>query len=148
MKVWTLMLKDKPVHRFIVYPGKPVVIGRTHEADVMLDNPSISREHAVVEVDKKGHGYLTDKGSTNGTTVNGKKITERTRITDEDKIKVGKFTMVAGSVGILDVEKKGQPVPTGEDKLTMFAPPEQTTLPDQKKKSSGLGGKIKGLFKK
>ena len=151
MRVWTLMLKEKPVHRFVVYEGKPMVIGRTHEADVTLDNPSISREHAVVE-HKNGRDYLTDKGSTNGTTVNGKKITKRTHLTANDEIMVGKFAMVAGSVGILDVEKKGQSVSTGGDEYTMFVPPKATpqekTLPDKKKSSSGLGRFTKKLFKK
>ncbi|MBU0479707.1 MAG: FHA domain-containing protein [Proteobacteria bacterium] len=142
------MLKEKPVHRFIVYVGKPMVIGRTEEADVTLDNPSISREHAVVEVDKKGCAYITDKGSTNGTIVNGRKITERTLITEKDEIKVGKFTMVDGSVGILDVEKQGRVIPAGDDKLTMYVPPAEEASADKKKKSSGLGGMIKGIFKK
>jgi len=141
------MLKEKPVHRFIVYEGKPMVIGRTDEADVTLDNPSISREHAMVELDKD-RDYLTDKGSTNGTLVNGKKITARTRITDKDEIVIGKFTMVSGSVGILDVEKRGQSIPSSDDKLTMFAPPRKKSLPAKEKPSSGLGRFAKKFFKK
>ncbi len=141
------MLKEKPVHRFVVYEGKPIVIGRTSEADVTLDNPSISREHTLVEVDKKGRDHLTDKGSTNGTWVNGKKINDRTLVTDKDEIKVGKFTMVSGSVGILDVDKKGLSMAADDDKLTMFAPPKKKPSPAKKKSSSGLRGVIKKIFK-
>lgn len=148
MRVWTLMLKEKPVHRFVVYEGKPMLIGRTEDADVTIDNPSISREHAVVEVDKKGCAYITDKGSTNGTMVNGKQIIKRTLITEKDEVKVGKFTMVDGSVGILDREKQGRPISSGDDKHTMYVPPPEDPSPDKKKKSSGLGGMIKGIFKK
>ena len=142
MKVWTLMLKEKPVHRFVVYEGKKVVIGRTAEADVTLDNPSISREHAVIEL-VKDRAFITDMGSKNGTKVNGKKITERTLIKDNDQVTVGKFAMVAGSVGILE---KSQSVPTGGDMHTMFVPPEKTSAPtkDKKKKSGGLFKKIFG----
>ena len=139
------MLKEKPVHRFIVYEGKPITIGRTPEAGVTLDNPSISREHAVVEL-VKDRAYLTDKGSTNGTKVNGKKITERTLITDKDEIMVGKFTMVPGSVGILDAEKS-QSIPAGGDMHTMFVPPEKTSAPS-KNKPSPKKKKSGGLFKK
>ncbi len=146
MRVWTLMLKERPVHRFIVYEGKPIVIGRTSEADVNLDNPSISRLHAVVELEN-GKDYLTDTGSTNGTWVNGKKITERTRITEKDEIKVGKFTLVAGEVGILDAQKKGRPTLTEDDKYTMLAPDRKETRPTKKKPSSGLGRVIKKIFK-
>ena len=90
---------------------------------------------------------MTDKGSTNGTTVNGKKITKRTHLTANDEIMVGKFAMVAGSVGILDVEKQGQSIPAGDDLHTMYAPPKQVAKPkpEKKKKSSGL---FKKIFKK
>ena len=147
MKVWTMMLKEKPVHRFVVYEGKPLIIGRTPEAGVTLDNPSISREHALIE-HVKGRNYITDKGSTNGTKVNGQRIDKRTPITDKDEIMVGKFNMVAGSVGILDVDKS-QSVSAGSDLHTMFAPPTKTPAqakskaPASKKKS---GGFFKRLF--
>lgn len=147
MKIWTLLLKDKPVQRFIVYDGKPITIGRTSESDVELDNPSISRDHALVE-HEKGRDYLTDKGSTNGTWVNGKKINKRTQITDDDKIMVGKFAMVPGSVGILDVEKKGKSVSLDDEKLTMLAPSRNNASPDKEKSSSGLGRFAKKLFGK
>ena len=149
MRVWTLMLKEKPVHRFVVYEGKPLIIGRTAEAGVTLDNPSISREHALVEHDK-GRDYLTDKGSTNGTLVNGQKITKRTLITGNDEIKVGKFAMLAGSVGILDVDKQGQSVPAGGDLHTMFAPPQNKPTPSKNKTSpekKKSGGFFKRLFR-
>ena len=147
MKIWTLMLKEKPVHRFIVNNGKPITIGRTSESDVELDNPSISRDHALVE-HEKGRNYLTDTGSTNGTWINGKKITKRTQITDKDEIMVGKFTMVAGSVGILDVEKKGRSTSSDDEKLTMFVQSKKKSSPDKKKSSSGLSGFAKKLFGK
>ncbi|MFO7605915.1 MAG: FHA domain-containing protein [Desulfurivibrionaceae bacterium] len=142
MKIWTLMLKEKPVHRFIVREGKPVTIGRTSDFDVVLDNQSISRDHAVVEHDK-GRDYLTDKGSTNGTWVNGEKITKRTRITDKDEIMVGKFSMVAGAVGLLDIEKMGQSLPMDDDLYTMYVAQKEKSLPDEKKP-----GFFKKLFKK
>lgn len=141
------MLKEKPVHRFIVNNGKPITIGRTSKSDVELDNPSISRDHALVE-NENGRNYLTDTGSTNGTWVNGKKITKRTQITDKDEIMVGKFTMVAGSVGILDVEKRSRSISSDDEKLTMFATPKKKSSPVKKKSSSGLSRFAKKLFGK
>jgi len=145
LKVWTLLLKEKPVQRFIVNEGKPITIGRTSESDVALDNPSISREHALVE-HVKGSDYLTDTGSTNGTWVNGKKINKRTRITDKDEIMIGKFAMVPGSVGILDVEKQGRSIPGNEDKNTFYVENKEKSSSD-KKRSSGPG-LLKKLFKR
>ncbi|MEN8136677.1 MAG: FHA domain-containing protein [Thermodesulfobacteriota bacterium] len=147
MRVWTLMLKEKPVHRFVVFEGKPITIGRTSEADVVLDNPSISRAHAVVELEK-GRDYITDKGSTNGTWVNGQKIKERTHITGEDEIMVGKFTMNSGSIGILDAENTSQSMPMDGDAHTMFVPSAKKPSPKKKEESpSGLGRLIKRVFK-
>ena len=121
MKFWTLLLKDKPIHRFVLHEGKSMTIGRTDESDVTLDNSSISRIHAVLELEK-GRDYITDKGSTNGTWVNDRKIKGRTCLRDKDKIKVGKFDLVAGSVGIMLSAEQSQSVAMGNDPLTMFAP--------------------------
>ena len=94
---------------------------------------------------------MTTKGVRNGTMVNGNKTTERTLITDKDEIMIGKFTMVSGSIGILDVEKS-QSLPAGGDLHTIFVPPKKTPLPpkkkaspDKKKSSSGLGRFTKKL---
>ena len=121
MKIWTLILKDKPVKRFVVHEGESRTIGRTDEADVTLDNPSISRIHAVIELEK-GRDYITDKGSTNGTWVNGRKIKGRTCIGSKDKIKVGKFDMVVGAVGIKLSSEQSQSVAMGTNPTTMFVP--------------------------
>ena len=47
----------------------PVIIGRAHNANIRLDDPSVSSIHAVVRL---GSGGVTieDYGSTNGTRVN------------------------------------------------------------------------------
>lgn len=48
-----------------------LVIGRSAEADVMLDSPGASRRHALVERDANGRWWIRDLGSRNGTLVNG-----------------------------------------------------------------------------
>jgi len=50
-----------------------LVIGRSPEADVRIDHPSVSREHAALEVDD-GALALRDLGSRNGTKLLGEKI--------------------------------------------------------------------------
>ena len=121
MKIWTLMLKDKPVKRFVVHEGESITIGRTDEADVTLDNPGISRIHAVIELEKD-RDYITDKGSTNGTRINGRKIKGRTCVRKKDKIKVGKFDMIAGALGIKLSSEHSQSVGMGTDFETIYAP--------------------------
>lgn len=52
-------------------PGESRTVGRGRQADVMLDDPSLSRLHARVSIDDTGQLAIDDLGSTNGIYVNG-----------------------------------------------------------------------------
>jgi Protein of unknown function (DUF3662)/FHA domain len=63
------------------------VIGRSSECDIVVGDPNVSRRHA--EVRRMGRGFsLVDLGSTNGTEVNGQRVTE-TSLMNGDVIGVG-----------------------------------------------------------
>jgi hypothetical protein len=66
-----------PVGRTLVVPigAHPVAVGRARDNDIALDDPMASRHHARF-VPRAGRLLLTDLGSTNGTAVNGRAITE------------------------------------------------------------------------
>jgi hypothetical protein len=67
--------------------GPVTVIGRSSDCDVVLADPNVSRRHA--EIRRLGEGYsLVDLGSTNGTEVNGQRVTE-TSLMNGDVIGVG-----------------------------------------------------------
>ncbi len=53
-----------------------LVLGRSPDADLVLDHPSVSRKHATLVVDGRRGGTLTleDHGSSNGTFVDGQKL--------------------------------------------------------------------------
>jgi len=77
---------DKEVDRWIV-SDKPLTIGRTSDNDIVIDSPSVSRRHAVVERD--GDGYvIKDSGSVNGMTINGNDANSTT-LKDGDIIAIG-----------------------------------------------------------
>lgn len=62
-------------------------LGR-EDADVLIDDPEVSRAHAVVR--KSGDGIvIEDSGSTNGTFVNGKQISGPTYLSPGDLVRVG-----------------------------------------------------------
>jgi hypothetical protein len=64
-----------------------VTVGRMPESTVVLADPNVSRNHA--EVRPQGDGYVViDLGSTNGTRVNGVRISEHT-LRDGDEIMFG-----------------------------------------------------------
>ncbi len=55
----------------ILTAGQSKTVGRGRQADVMVDDPSLSRLHARVSVDHEGQLAVDDLGSTNGIFVNG-----------------------------------------------------------------------------
>ena len=74
---------------------KPYIsIGRSKDNDIVIDDLSVSRKHAILEKDETGKFYITDLNSSNGTFVNNVRITEKTAITTNDHILLGKTTLV------------------------------------------------------
>jgi len=73
-----------------IYPldRKTITIGRSDEFDIQLTDSSCSREQAIIEFNDDNKPVLKDLDSTNGTFVNGSKITE-INIEDGDKIMFG-----------------------------------------------------------
>lgn len=64
-------------------------IGRSPEADVVIDDPYASEFHARVET-HDGGTTVHDLGSTNGTYVNGRRITVPTPAGRGDTVQIGK----------------------------------------------------------
>ncbi len=71
------------------YPIEKVstVLGRDKNADIMIKDPSISRQHAAI-IYHDSMFILKDLGSTNGTYMKSKKI-EKARIRHRDKFQIG-----------------------------------------------------------
>jgi putative peptidoglycan lipid II flippase len=67
-------------------------IGRDPDADVFLEDLSVSREHAVI-IDTVDGFYIDDLDSRNGTFVNRRRIAAHL-LQDGDEIRVGSFTLV------------------------------------------------------
>ena len=68
-----------------------MAIGRAPNADMFLDDITVSREHAVLE--RRADGlHLSDAGSLNGTYVNRQRI-ENVRLADGDEVQIGKYRL-------------------------------------------------------
>ena len=74
---------------------KPLLrIGRRQDNDIVIDDNVVSMEHAILEIEDDPDDkdikryYLMDLGSTNGTHVNGKKIS-RQQLVNNDMIRIG-----------------------------------------------------------
>jgi FhaA, N-terminal domain/FHA domain len=71
-----------------------VVLGRSRECDIRVDDPNVSRRHA--ELQQEGATYwLVDLDSTNGTELNGKRVS-RAKLSDGDRITLGGTDVVFG----------------------------------------------------
>jgi len=69
--------------------GGVVMIGRGADCQLILDDDYVSTRHARVVSTPNGI-YVEDLGSTNGTYVNGQRITAPTTITFADTVRIGK----------------------------------------------------------
>ena len=69
-----------------------VVLGRSPEADALLDDPYASMFHLRLTMDGDTMS-LTDLGTTNGTYVNGRRITSPVVLNAGDSVQVGKTIM-------------------------------------------------------
>jgi pSer/pThr/pTyr-binding forkhead associated (FHA) protein len=68
-----------------------MTIGRSPETDVVLDDVTVSREHATL-VRRGGDWFLDDAGSLNGTYVNRQRVDSH-RLDDGDELQIGKFKL-------------------------------------------------------
>ena len=67
-------------------------MGRHGQADILLDDVTVSRRH--VEVERIADRYLArDVGSLNGTWLNGERI-DTAELNDGDELQIGRFKLV------------------------------------------------------
>jgi len=68
-----------------------MTIGRSPEAEIFLDDVTVSRNHALI-VRRRDGLYIDDLGSLNGTYVNRRRI-ESHRLQNGDELQVGKYKL-------------------------------------------------------
>lgn len=77
-----------------VLTGQNQKIGRAPSMDIRVADDGVSSEHAMIWWDMDAKSYmLQDNNSTNGTYVNGQRVSNRTQLADGDEIRVGKTKM-------------------------------------------------------
>jgi len=90
----TLLLGRRTMQVFD-FKQESIVVGRDEVADVVIDNPSVSRRHAEIRLGDEGW-VVEDLGSSNGTFLRGSKIDGVQSIGLGDEIGFGKFSIVFG----------------------------------------------------
>jgi serine phosphatase RsbU (regulator of sigma subunit) len=83
-----LILADNAPPRHVALGLLPLTVGRTAPAEVLLEGSSVSRRHCRLER-QDDSVVLTDLGSTNGTFVNGERVSDAVVLEDGARITVG-----------------------------------------------------------
>ncbi len=88
-----LIVRESGATRDVTLGQAPTVIGRGAACQVVLASQKASRRHAEVR-QENGNYVLVDMGSTNGTLVNGQRITAPHTLKDGDLIAIGQAQIV------------------------------------------------------
>jgi ABC-type multidrug transport system ATPase subunit len=105
--------------------GASLLIGRGQGG--AWENPQISRNHASIQCQADGTYLLRDLGSTNGTYVNGRRITAHT-LRHGDVIQIGPFKLTHTGTALLQqaqhggmrIEARGLSVERPDDRATLL----------------------------
>jgi serine phosphatase RsbU (regulator of sigma subunit)/pSer/pThr/pTyr-binding forkhead associated (FHA) protein len=87
-----VILQGKDVGKQFPLGQQRAIIGRTPDADVYLPSHVVSRRHAQIWCED-GTYFIEDLGSSNGTLLNGKRITGRRPLTEGDKLMLCDFVL-------------------------------------------------------
>jgi len=79
-----------PTLSLVVSVSGEHVLGRSPEAALRVDHPTVSRRHAAVILsDDRRAAYLRHEGGLNGTRLNGKLVEKLTPLADGDVVRIG-----------------------------------------------------------
>jgi pSer/pThr/pTyr-binding forkhead associated (FHA) protein len=87
-----LVVQEGEVERLVPLDAEVIRIGRGFSAELRLDDPTVSRRHAIVAALAGGRVRILDDRSANGTFVNGRSVLEA-ELADGDLIRLGSVSM-------------------------------------------------------
>lgn len=86
-RVPTLILVQGNQQKHLTIDQLPFTIGRKTENALVIPDPSVSREHAMI-VQENGDFFVVDRGSKQGTFVNSDRV-ERRKLNSNDRVQIG-----------------------------------------------------------
>jgi pSer/pThr/pTyr-binding forkhead associated (FHA) protein len=87
-----------------LFPGT-FVIGRSADCQLSLDDPLVSRRHALLLVGDDDV-FVEDAGSRNGVLVNGQRIGARTRLVEGDRVTIGAQEMTLSALSEIETPRR------------------------------------------
>lgn len=118
-------INGSELHRYS-FTENEILIGRSSECDVLLDNPGVSRTHAKL-LRQGERVQVIDLNSGNGTFLNGQSVTQAV-VNSGDTIGIGKFSVTAklAAEALPDSEPQAVAEPEPVSSSTVFLRPEET----------------------
>ena len=98
---WLIMKKGARVGQ-VTQLGEVTDLGRAGSNDIVIDDERVSEQHTRVRVDDEGQFVVWDLASSNGTFVNGEKITAATPIVENDEVGLGQTVLVLKTLDVKD----------------------------------------------
>ena len=93
------------------------VIGRSKKSDIVIDFPTVSRNHAVITRYDDGSWSIADAHSKSGVRLNGRTV-EIAEVTPEDTIEIGGIPM-GSHIRLLSLPLESYTLPLGSDILPL-----------------------------
>jgi len=113
----TLLVSGDEWHSALTYDGRvplsrpDLYIGQLEVNDLVLSDPTVLRLHAAIHATADGY-ELEDLGSTNGTFVEGRRITGPTRLQPGQRIRLGATTLLFQKATLEGADKLAPAVPS------------------------------------
>jgi pSer/pThr/pTyr-binding forkhead associated (FHA) protein len=90
MQVKLHLVKGNPQGKQVEVPPGTLTVGRAEDSGLIIASTRVSRHHCEF-VSEQRRLFIRDKGSGNGTFVNGAKVTEQT-LNPGDQVRIGPLT--------------------------------------------------------
>ncbi|HEX5660215.1 MAG TPA: FHA domain-containing protein [Polyangiales bacterium] len=104
-RMFTVVIAEKDgAERRVTFTESEVTIGRVPGNDVVLPKGNVSKRHSRIVL-KDNRFIVVDLKSTNGTYVNGRKITSPLVVKEGDKIYVGDYVLTLEGANALDAPR-------------------------------------------
>ena len=97
------LIKGNPKGKQVEIPSGTLTVGRAEDSDLIIASTRVSRHHCEI-ANEAGKLAIRDKGSGNGTFVNGEKVQQQV-LGPGDEVRIGPLTFVVEIDGV-----RGKPV--------------------------------------
>src|ERR1051325_535000 len=131
--MFTIHIQEKGgEQRRMVFNKPEVTIGRVQGNDIVLPKGNVSKRHARIVL-KDGKFIIVDLKSTNGTYVNGRKITSPLVVKDSDKIYIGDFIVGVDEAASAEGDGPSETTtsPPGSERLAAAMPDPRPPRPTE-----------------